>query len=102
MYGLDKETLEQLNHVFSEVKSIDKVILYGSRAMGNYKNGSDIDISLFGNGLTLKTVYALEELIYELYLPYMFDISVFEQINNEALRTHILEKGAVLYGRSES
>ena len=102
MYGLDKEALEQLNCVFSAIKPIDKVMLYGSRAMGSYKNGSDIDISLEADNLTLKTVYELEELIFELYLPYMFDISIFEQISNEALCSHIREKGCVLYDRSKN
>lgn len=101
MYGLDEKTLSQLNNAFSSVPEISKVMLYGSRAMGNYKNGSDIDISLFGDDLSLKTVYALEELIFELYSPYMFDISIFNQISNQALCTHIREKGCVLYERDK-
>jgi restriction endonuclease S subunit len=73
------------------------VILYGSRAKGNYKDGSDIDITLLGKQLTLKTVYALEEALDELYLPYTFDISIFTQIDNDDLIKHILRVGKTFY-----
>jgi hypothetical protein len=54
-----------------------QVILYGSRAKGNYKDGSDIDITLIGKNLKLKTVYETQEALEELNLPYIFDISIF-------------------------
>jgi predicted nucleotidyltransferase len=75
------------------LKYLEKVILYGSRAKGNYKDGSDIDITLLGKQLTLKTVCALEEALDELYLPYTFDISIFTQIDNDDLIKHILRVG---------
>jgi len=99
MFGLDKQTIEQINQVFVQNHCIEKVVLYGSRAMGNYKHGSDIDISLFGDNLSLKTVYAVEELLFELYLPYTFDISIFEQISNKELLEHILEEGKIFYAK---
>jgi predicted nucleotidyltransferase len=97
MFGLDADTLRNIKKVFATLPNLEKVILYGSRAKGNYKDGSDIDITLLGKQLTLKTVYALEEVLEELYLPYTFDISIFTQIDNDDLIKHILRVGKTFY-----
>jgi predicted nucleotidyltransferase len=89
MYGLDDRIIGDLKRIFSGYEDIDSVVLYGSRAMGNFRDGSDIDITLHGKGLTLKTVYALGDAIDELYLPYKFDISIYSQIDNPGLLEHI-------------
>ncbi|WP_168380767.1 hypothetical protein [Virgibacillus sp. SK37] len=39
----------------------DKIIIE-SRAMGNYKRGSDIDIAVKGNGITSETLYKVSNL----------------------------------------
>ena len=101
-YGLKKETFKAINHAISKVRSIDKVILYGSRAKGNYRTGSDIDITLFGKNLTLNnSVYPLMDELDELYLPYTFDISIFEHIDNENLIKHINRVGKLFYEREK-
>lgn len=98
MFGLKTDTIEKIKQVFSMFENIDKVILYGSRAKGNYKNGSDIDITLVGKNLNLNnSVYPVEEKLEELYLPYTFDISIFTQINNQDLIDHINRVGKVFY-----
>ncbi|MBS0626813.1 MAG: nucleotidyltransferase domain-containing protein, partial [Verrucomicrobia bacterium] len=45
-YGLNELTIQKITDVFTKFPSIEKVVLYGSRAKGNYKNGSDIDLCL--------------------------------------------------------
>lgn len=97
MFGLDSDTIKKIKTAIAKIPQIEKVIIFGSRAMGNYKNGSDIDITLFGKDLSLKTVYALDDELYELYLPYTFDISIFTQIDNDDLIRHILEAGKIFY-----
>jgi type I restriction enzyme, S subunit len=99
MFGLTPDIIRNIKEIFSRFSQIDKAILYGSRAKGNYKDGSDIDITLLGENLNLKIVYALETLIDELYLPYTFDISIFAQIDNDDLIEHILSVGKVFYLR---
>ena len=47
-YGLKESYIQQIQFVFAEYPAIEKVILYGSRAKGNYRNGSDIDLTLVG------------------------------------------------------
>ncbi|MBN1183257.1 MAG: nucleotidyltransferase domain-containing protein [Bacteroidales bacterium] len=50
-YGLKEQTIIKLKELFSAVNELDEVILYGSRAKGNYKNSSDVDITLKGEHL---------------------------------------------------
>ena len=101
-YGLKNEILSSLSIVFSKIKNIEKVILYGSRAKGNFTNGSDIDITLLGKNLSLNnSIYPLMEAIEELYLPYTIDISIFSQIENTALTEHIKLCGKTLYSQKE-
>jgi len=98
MFGLTKNTLINIQQSISKIPQIDKVIIYGSRAKGNYRTGSDIDITLFGNNLTLdNSIYPLMDLLDDLYLPYTFDISIFEQIENQNLKDHINRVGKVFY-----
>ncbi len=97
MFGLDPDTIRNIKTAFSELPQIEKVILYGSRAKGNYKKGSDIDITLLGKNLNLQTIYQLDDKLDELYLPYTFDISIFNQIDNLDLIDHIKRVGKVFY-----
>ena len=55
LYGLKEETINQIKEVISHYQQVDEVILYGSRAMGNFKRGSDIDLTLKGKELNLTT-----------------------------------------------
>ena len=50
-YGLKEDTIKQMEAVFAKFPTIEKIILYGSRAKGNFRDGSDIDITLIGNDL---------------------------------------------------
>jgi uncharacterized protein len=99
MSGLDKETEKKICAVLSSFEEVDKAVLYGSRAKGNYKKGSDIDLTLFGKNLTLKTIYKLHDGLDELYLPYKFDLSIFGRIKNKDLKEHVDRVGKVLYER---
>ncbi len=98
MFGLDNKSFNDIKATFSKFENIKKVILYGSRAKGNYYEGSDIDITLIGKDLTLNnSIYPLMDELEELYLPYMFDISIFSNIDNKNLIEHIERVGIVFY-----
>ncbi len=78
---------------------IDKAYIFGSRAMENYKEGSDIDIAIFGEEVDFDTTNRLRgELNENLPIPYFFDAVNFKTIDNEELKKHILEKGKPIYG----
>lgn len=99
LFGLSIEDREKINNLFKQFEFIDKVILYGSRAKGNYKPSSDIDITLFGDNLTLSELQLVENEIDDLLLPYKFDISIYNQISNIELIEHIDRVGKVLYNK---
>ena len=97
MYGLKPHTIKAIQGVFAKHLAIEKAILYGSRAKGNYRNGSDIDITLVGKALTLSMQFAIETDLDDLFLPYKMDISVFHKIENEDLLDHINRVGVNFY-----
>jgi len=97
MHGLKNIHIEQMKSVFADYSDIDKAILYGSRAKGNYREGSDIDISLVGSNLNLNTLLRIENELDDLLLPYNIDVSIFEKIENKDLTEHIRRDGVVIY-----
>lgn len=96
--GLNEEVILLLNDVFSENLSIEKAVLFGSRAKGTAWDGSDIDIAIFGINDELVAERIATELD-ELPLPYKFDIKAYNRIENSALREHIDRVGIVIYER---
>jgi len=98
-FGLKEEVIDNICKVFSSFKEIEKVVIYGSRAKGNYKNGSDIDLTLIGEGLNLYVINKIDLQLDELYLPYTFDLSIFNHISNPDLISHIQRIGKVFYSR---
>lgn len=93
LYGLKSEVIEKISSVFSSYADIKKVILYGSRAKGTYRNGSDIDLTIFGENIGLSLLQKIENGIDDLLLPYTVDISIYKQINNSDLIDHINRVG---------
>jgi len=71
--------------------------LYGSRAKGNYKPGSVIDLTLKGYGLDLKLINKISIALDDLLLPYTFDLSIYDSIDAPALIEHIRRVGIVFY-----
>jgi len=96
-FGLKKDIINQINDVFVKYPQIEKVIIYGSRAKGNFKKGSDIDLTLEGTGLNLSVINSLLNELDDLLLPYTFDVSIFNQIGNADLVEHIGRVGGVFY-----
>lgn len=96
-YGLTSFTLTSINQIFKENIGVEEAILYGSRAKGNYKPGSDIDITLKGKSLTISDLNRIMNQFDDSFLPYQFDVSLFDHIDNDDLRDHIQRVGIVLY-----
>jgi len=102
MYGLLEKDMDYILKALKQFDEIDRAILYGSRAMGNYKKGSDVDIAIQGEKVTERTIFELVDLLNEVYpLPYFFDIVHFEKLTNQSLIEHIKSHGKVLYVREE-
>lgn len=96
-YGLNEQDIRAIQTVFEQYPTVDQVILYGSRAKGNYRKNSDIDLTLRGIDLDLTTLLKIEIQIDDLLLPYKIDLSVFQKIENPDLIDHINRVGITFY-----
>ncbi len=98
-YGLSDRDIAAIQSVFKLYPKIDKAILYGSRAKGNYKTGSDIDLTLQGENLVYADLVAIENALDDLLLPYTIDLSIYKQIENPDLIDHIKRVGQAFYSK---
>jgi len=100
MFGLKQKHIELITAVMQKFTAIEKALIFGSRAMGNYKKGSDVDIAIMGRdidyNLTLKISFLLNE---ETPMPYFFDVIHYGSITNSHLIEHIDRVGKVFYDR---
>lgn len=96
-FGLHDDIVAKVNGIFAKYKNVEEVILYGSRAKGNYRNGSDIDLTLKGDRINLHIMNEISLEIDDLLLPYTFDLSVYHQIASDELIDHINRVGMVFY-----
>ena len=96
-FGLKKRDIDHLLNAFERFPEIQQVLVFGSRAKGNSKAGSDIDLALKGEDITDETISRLRAALDELPLPYFFDIVDYASVQNKDLQDHIDRVGEVLY-----
>ena len=97
-YGLSAQTLQKIRDVFVRYSQVEEVVLYGSRARGDYKNGSDIDLTLRGgNELTHTLLSRIANDLDDQLLPYTIDLCIFENIRNPEMVEQIERMGVALY-----
>jgi predicted nucleotidyltransferase len=98
-FGLKPEQIDALSRCFAKYPAIEQVILYGSRAKGNFKDGSDIDLTIIDSDMTFSELLQLENMLDDLLLPYKIDLSLKRQISNAELVDHIERAGKLFYER---
>ncbi len=98
-FGLSSRALGLLRGLFASYPEVQRAIVYGSRAIGNYRTGSDIDITLDAPGMESSRFLHLCTATDDLMLPWMIDLSLLSQIDNVALREHINRVGKPLWVR---
>lgn len=94
--GLSEEDKTRIQRVFTDYPQISKVILYGSRAKGNFRTNSDIDMTVVGS-LDWRTFTSLENDLDDLMLPYKIDLSLYQHLENKRLLDHIQRMGQEFY-----
>ena len=97
MYGLKDEQIEAIKKVFSQYPEVEQAIIFGSRAKGNFKPASDIDIALKGAALNNTVLNKISNALQDSALPYTFDLVLFQQITNKELIDHIERIGKILF-----
>ncbi|MEM5795828.1 MAG: nucleotidyltransferase domain-containing protein [Bacillota bacterium] len=100
--GLQAADLAYIISVLRDFPEIEKAVVFGSRAKGNYKAGSDVDIAIYGESVSFSTVarlhYRLEE---EGPLPYYFDIIDYTHLTHKDLQEHIGRVGKTIFERAK-
>jgi len=95
--GLDLETLQTIERILQTIPGISEAVLFGSRAMGNYKPASDIDIALKGEDSD-KAVSSVKSLLENApRFPYIVDIVSYESISTREFKQHIDTHGVLLF-----
>jgi predicted nucleotidyltransferase len=97
-FGLQQNIIESIKAIFKKYPRIDSAVLYGSRAKGNFRANSDIDLTLKGE-LDLTTLLKIETELDDLLLPYKIDLSIFHNLKNQDLIEHINRVGIILYDK---
>lgn len=101
MFGIKPKSFRLILSALSEFEEIEKAGICGSRALGTYKSGSDIDLVIYGGNVTEHTVLKLKvKLEQELPIPYYFDLIHYETISNLNLKQHIDDQSKIFYSPS--
>jgi len=100
--GLKPEYRRVIIETLSANPKVERIVLFGSRAMGTFTPTSDIDLALFGDDLTLSDQAALTEAMAELSIPQRVDILIHHRIENQALREHIRKHGVEWFARKQA
>lgn len=96
-YGLLESDIQQVVSSLIQNQKISKIVLFGSRAKGNFQSGSDVDLALIGSQLELNDILDATIEIEKLNLPYKFDLIIYDRIKENTLIEHINRVGVVLY-----
>lgn len=95
-YGIPKSDFDRIISILQRNPKIEKAILFGSRAKGNFSKGSDIDIALKGEELSLKDILKAKTEIDDLFLPWKIDLVIYNRIKEKELIDHIERAGISL------
>ncbi|MDR0678074.1 MAG: restriction endonuclease subunit S [Holosporaceae bacterium] len=98
--GLGESQLNLIKNVFAQYDNLEKAVVFGSRAKGNFRQYSDIDLALFGD-LTSLDAEGVKLALEELPLIYKFDVLSYNELKNQALKEHIDRVGVEIYSTAD-
>lgn len=96
-FGLNTAIIQRFHEVFQRHPEISEVLIYGSRAKGNFREGSDVDITFKGENLNQELLKKIEQELDALNTPYLLDVSIYHQLTSKTLLDHIDRMGKTFY-----
>ena len=100
MYGLTEKSYDELLGILSSIPEIEEVLLFGSRARGDFWRASDVDLSIKGTNVVRRTLAILNDKLYESHIPQIFDTHIYSDIKNPNFRRNVDREGKVIYRRT--
>ncbi|GIX42441.1 MAG: hypothetical protein KatS3mg129_2174 [Leptospiraceae bacterium] len=100
-FGIPENIINEILNIISKYPKVEKCFIYGSRAKGNYLNGSDIDITIIAPEMEFYEYLDILSQLEELNIPYIIDLTKFELLD-EPLKEHIIRKGILIYKKTET
>ena len=88
--GIKPKVIEEIR-TFARKYNIDKVILFGSRARGDYRRTSDIDLAVVGGDFARFALDVSSSTLLE------YDIVDMSREMQDELRQSIMREGKILY-----
>jgi predicted nucleotidyltransferase len=88
MFGLTENTIKSIHSVLEKHETVKTVLIFGSRAKGNYQNGSDIDLAI-EDEISEEELQKIQNELEDLDLLYEIDIVSYKNIKNTPLGQHI-------------
>ncbi len=99
-FGLLDTDMNEIIKTLNEYAEVENALIFGSRAKGNFKNGSDVDIALKGISLDFETLNKIScWLNEETNMPYKFDVLNYDTIKEFDLKKHIDRVGIEFYSK---
>jgi len=101
-HGLSQQTVERIQDVLTHHPEVAKAVLFGSRAKGTARPGSDIDLALYGEGLDWRLLGRIEDELDDLLLPYSFSLLHHDTQTDSELAAHITRVGLPFYQQQQT
>ena len=99
--GLSEKLLKSMEDIFKLKPQVERVLIYGSRAKGNYSKGSDIDITIVAPEMNFSEYLRLYSMLEDLEIPYRLDVTKYEMLEDN-IKEHIKRVGQEIYNRERS
>jgi predicted nucleotidyltransferase len=101
-HGLSRQTVERIQDVLAHFPEVRRAVLFGSRAKGTAKHGSDIDLALYGEGLDWRVLGRIEDELDDLLLPYTFSLLQHDARTDSEVAAYISRVGIPFYHRESA
>jgi hypothetical protein len=100
--GISKRFMNELQSYCFKNHQIEKVLLFGSRARGDYRRSSDIDLAVFTKGISHTEQNLIEQAINEMPTPLKIDVVFMDRITKEKMISNIIKEGVVIYEQGKA
>jgi len=102
MFGLKTSDIDSICTTLQAFPEVEDAVIFGSRAKGNFRKGSDVDLALFGQNVNIDTAQQVAfEMNEKTLMPYRFDVLSFADLSNPDLADHIRRVGVIIYSTNK-